>query len=147
IIYGEQVMSNVDLNDPQAMLQFTQKRRVALTTEIVDGKSADKIDDKQLRIARHLMNHNDKSVLAQQRLDLEKQSQQSDEEHNQLIGSIIERVLGGGGAQVLTEDELAARRASAPEPKLDALPPATFAPGETAQGSENIEYEDVVKAK
>lgn len=136
-------MSNVDVDDQAGLMRFTQKRRVTLATELMDGKKAGEMSDTHLGVTRNLLNDIDKSVISQQRLDLEKRNTESDEERNRLVASIVDRVIGGGGMMPQhTGDE--ATKAAAPTPSLNQLPEAKFADGETKQGVENIEYDDVM---
>lgn len=136
-------MSNVDVDDQAGLMRFTQKRRVAMATELLDGKKAGEMSDSHLGVARNLLNDIDKSVISQQRLDLEKRNTESDEERNRMVAAIVDRVIGGGMMPQHADGE--AGNAPAPSPSLNQLPEAKFAEGETRQGVENIEYDEVMK--
>lgn len=137
--------------DDAALMRRLQMRRLGIVEDILDEKDtesgapipATRQDPKMLKIALTSMSDIDKSIINRQRLDLETKAQESDEAQSAIIGSVIKQVLGAGGLALRT-DLPGTPHQSAPAIDQSQLPQAEYKDGETRQGVEHIEYDDIM---
>jgi len=137
--------------DDGALMRRMQMRRLGIVEDILDEKDdesgapirASKQDPKMLKIALTSMADIDKSIINRQRLDLETKAQESDEAQAAIVGNVIKQVLSAGGLALRT-DLPGSQPQAAPTIDQNQLPQADYKDGETRQGVEHIEYDDIM---
>ncbi|QZA70939.1 hypothetical protein AH06_165 [Erwinia phage AH06] len=144
-------MADYELDDA-ALMRRMQMRRLGIVDDILDEKDgesgapikASNQDPKMLKIALTAMGDIDKSIINRQRLDLEQKAQDNDETQGALIIGAVKEVLAAGGFALRGKDDRSHAPISTPAPDANQLPAPNFKDGETRQGSEHIEYEDIM---
>jgi len=138
------------VDDEAGLLRAMQVRRLQIVQDILDERDSEgkliphnKKDTKVLKVALTAMADISKDVINRQRLDLDKQQNETSKNNADVMGLLLTHVLQSGGL-ALANTVQGVLSANVPTPKLDALPPATFAEGETLQGVEHIEYDDIM---
>lgn len=142
--------SDYELDDA-ALMRRMQMRRLGIVEDILDEKDsesgapipASKQDPKMLKIALTSMSDIDRSIINRQRLDLETKAQESDEAQAAIVGSVIKQVLTAGGLALRGEQPNAPHQ-NTPTIDTSQLPAADYKDGETRQGVEHIEYDDIM---
>jgi hypothetical protein len=137
--------------DDAALMRRMQMRRLGIVEDILDEKDeasgapvkANRQDPKMLKIALTAMTDIDKSIINRQRIDLETKAAESDEAQGAIIAGAIKQVLAAGGLALRTDQPGTPQQA---QPQIDQsmLPQAAYKDGETRQGEEHIEYEDIM---
>ncbi|AUG85945.1 hypothetical protein BOSOLAPHORUS_158 [Erwinia phage vB_EamM_Bosolaphorus] len=145
-------MADYELDDA-ALMRRMQMRRLGIVEDILDAKDeqsgapvkANLQDPKMLKIALTAMGDIDKSIINRQRLDLEQKAQENDEAQGAVIIGAVKQVLAAGGFALRGEGaDTSIAAAPAPTPDASQLPVPEFKTGETRQGSEHIEYDDIM---
>lgn len=138
--------------DDAALMRRMQMRRLGIVEDILDAKDGESgaplkainQDPKMLKIALTSMSDIDKSIINRQRLDLEQKAQENDEAQGAVIAGAIKQVLAAGGLALRTDIPGQQPHQAAPAIDHSQLPNADYKAGETRQGVEHIEYEDIM---